>query len=234
MTTMLIIISVIAVAVLLCFLLAVANFSGERFLERFEQMNKIEIKGETSPVDFVSQMNEKYFEGSLKFVKIDGVATDAYSKGRLLLSEKTLSLNTIASYTIIAHELGHALQDKSGKKLKRLVVLRKIGRFLGLLFTPLLVGAGVLLVLGIVKWAIAFVALSALIFLLALLVKLRTISIEKDASKKAIVFLKDYLTDNEMKMAKRFLKDAKLTYWADFLRILLWWTAMSRKSKLFN
>ena len=72
------------------------------------------------------------------------------------------------------------------------------------------------------------------IFLLALFIKLRTISIEKDASKKAIILLQDYLNEKELKESKKFLNDAKLTYWADFLRIFLWWSGMSRKTKLFN
>ena len=38
---------------------------------------------------------------------------------------------------------------------------------------------------------------------------------------------------DEMKKAKRFLKDARLTYWADFLRAILGWTMLSKKSKLF-
>jgi len=42
------------------------------------------------------------------------------------------------------------------------------------------------------------------------------------------------LTEDELEIAKQFTNDAKLTYWADFLRLLLWWTALSKKSKLFN
>ena len=85
------------------------------------------------------------------------------------------------------------------------------------------------MIIGLVLLGIA-----VLIFLLALILKLVTISIEKDASKKGIVFLEEILDDLEMKRAKRFLKDARNTYWADFLKIVLFWTALSKKTQLFN
>ena len=126
------------------------------------------------------------------------------------------------------------MQDKEGKKLKNLIALRKIGRFLGMFFVPTIIAGLVLLVLNILTWAIILLAVGGGIFLLALIIKLLTISLEKDASEKALDFLKDYLAEGELKIAKKFANDAKLTYWADFLRILLWWTALSKKSKLFN
>lgn len=232
--TVWIIVGVIAFAVLLCFLLAVANFSGERFFERFEEVNKIEVRGNHMPLKFVDDVNKNTFEGKLQVVQISGIATDAYSKGKLFLSTNTIGVNSIASYTIIAHEMGHALQDKKGKKLKHMIALRRFGKFLGMLFAPSLIAGLVLLPFSYFTWAFVLFGLAGFILLLSLFVKLRTISIEKDASAKAVSFLNEYLTDNEMKIAKKFLKDAKLTYWADFLRTLLWWTGMSRKSKLFN
>ena len=74
----------------------------------------------------------------------------------------------------------------------------------------------------------------ALIFLIALFVKLKTISIEKEASKFALIYLADYLNDNEVEECGKFLKDARMTYWADFLRTLFFWTFLTKKSKFFN
>ncbi|MBQ8444377.1 MAG: zinc metallopeptidase [Clostridia bacterium] len=231
-----IILGVVAIGVLFCFLLAIANHAGERFLERYEEVDKLEVKGELSPVEFVAEINNKYLKRKLKIVEISELASDAYSKGNLFLSSKTLRTKSIASFTIMAHELGHALQDKEGKKIKKLNILRGLGRVLGGFLLPSLLAGGILLLFGEKYFylAMGLLALGVLIFLLSLFIKLRTISIEKDASKKAIIFLKDYLTESELKESKRFLKDAKLTYWADFLRIFLWWSGMSRKTKLFN
>lgn len=231
-----IVLVIICVLLLLCFLLAVANFSGERFMEKYEEMNKQYPNSTLTPLGFISHLNKTYFEGKLQIVQISAVANDAYNKGKLFLSTQTLKNPSYASFTIIAHEVGHAMQDKSGKKLKTLTRLRKLGRFLGYLMTPSIIAGVVLMILGhtLFYWGVAVAGFGVLIFLLALVIKLRTISIEKDASKTAIKFLEEFFSQEDVKKCKGFLNDARLTYWADFLKICLGWTAMSRKTKLFN
>lgn len=234
METWIIIVIVVALAVLMCLLLSIANFSGERFMEEYGKINAIEVRNNLKPLEFAHQINNNYFAGKIKVGRVAQSAADAYSKGAIYLSNETVSKNSIASFTIIAHELGHALQDKEGKKLRRLLFLRRLGRILGLLLAPCLIAGFIVALLGYQTIAIALAGGAVVIFLLALYIKLRTISIEKDASKKAIIFLEEYLTEEELKISKKLLNAAKLTYWADFLRIFLWWTAMSRKTKLFN
>lgn len=234
METWLIITIVVAVAVVLCFLLAVANFSGEKFMDEYNRINQIEVRNDLQPLQFVAQINDKHFDNKIKVGRVAQAAGDAYSKGVIYLSNQTLVTNSVASFTIIAHELGHALQDKEGKKLRKMLSLRRLGKVLGLLLVPCLVAGAVFGFLGNAIVCLSLLGGAAFIFLLALYIKLRTISIEKDASKKAIIFLEEYLTEDELKTSKKLLSAAKLTYWADFLRIFLWWTAMSRKTKLFN
>ena len=225
---------VIGFAVLLCFLLAVANFAGERFLERYEEVDQITIENPISPNEFFSQMNSNFFGNKLRSCPVVGKATDAYSKGVLYLSMHSQHRSSVASFTIIAHELGHALQDKSGRKLKTLSRLRWIGRILGAILAPTLLAGGILCLTEYLILGLCLLGGGVLIFLLALFVKLRTISIEKEASKNALIFLEEIMTEEELKESKRFLSDAKLTYWADFLRMALWWTGLSRQTKMFN
>lgn len=231
-----ILIIVVAVSVLFCLLLAVANFSGERFMERYQEMNNHFSKKKITPFEFIMKINAKYFNNSLRIVQVSSVATDCYSKGKLFLSTDTIQKSTIASYTIIAHEMGHALQDKTGKKLKKLSALRRTGKTLGVFMLPSIIAGVVLLIIGrnLLYWGIGLIAVGVLIFLLALFIKLWTISIEKDASKNAVIFLNEFLCEDEVKFCKAFLYDARLTYWAEFLRICLCWTTMSKKTKLFN
>ncbi len=234
-TTWIIIIAVIAFAVLICFLLAIANFAYDRFLQRYQELDKVYLREDLTIYDFINYINNNDFDGKLQFIQISQLAGDAYSKGKLFLSTNTLNKNSIASISIIAHELGHAKQDKEGGKLKRLHFLRGLGKILGI-FLPLLIIAGVVLLFfgdELFNLGLILLGCSAGIFLLALFNKLLTISIEKDASKKAIKMLEEYLSEGELKKAKRFLKDARLTYWADFLRLILGWTTLSKKSKLF-
>ena len=218
------------------YLLAVANFSGERFMDKYKEMNKKFSQTKISPLEFISQINQKHFDGKLEVIQVSKVASDSYSRGKLFLSTDTINIPSLASFTIIAHELGHAMQDKTGRKLKKLSKLRKLGRFLGLLMVPSLLAGGIILLLeeNLFWWGAGLCGFSAFIFILALFIKLRTISIEKDASKKAIKFLNEFFSDAEVKQCRLFLNDARMTYWADFLRLCLGWTAMSKKTKLFN
>ena len=233
-TTWIVIIAVVAFAVLICFLLAIANNAYDRFLQRYKELDKVPGASGLTTKDFIGAINYEVFKNKLKIIQISQLAGDAYSGGKLYLSTRTLNNNSVASITIIAHELGHAKQDSEGKKLKVLKFLRILGKILGLLL-PLCLIVGVVLLFfeNLFTYAIILLCSGAGIFLLALINKLFTIAIEKDASKKAIVFLEDYLSEEELKRAKRFLKDARLTYWADFLRIVLGWTGMSKRGKLF-
>ena len=234
--TWIIIICIIAFAVFICFLLAVANYSYDKFMDKYQKLNRRSIRNEVTPMQFVAMLDSQIFNGNLSVVQIDKVAGDAYSSGRLFLSTQTINNPSIASYTIIAHEIGHAKQDIEGNKIKRLNFLRRLGRLIGFLMSPLLIAGLIMLFLGEMYTIIGYVLLACGvgIFILALVIKIMTISIEKDASKKAVEFLDMILNEEELRIAKKFLNDARMTYWADFLKIILGWTAMSKKGKLFN
>ena len=236
MNTWIIIGCVIAFALLLCFLLAVANFSGDRFMEKYERMNQREANTSLTPIQYIDYLLNKFFKRNMEIVQISNVAGDAYSAGKLFLSGNTLRMKTLASYTIISHELGHAMQDIEGNKLKRLHFLRRLGRVLGILLMPSIIAGIILLFFGETLFIVGLIliAVGVLIFILALVIKLMTISIEKDASNKAMTFLAEIFDENQLKECKKFLNDARLTYWAEFLRIILGWTGVSRKGKLFN
>lgn len=227
---------VIAVAVIICFLLAVANYSGERFFEKYEKLNKEIVSVNMSSLDFVANINKKHFENSLVIKRTEVKAGDAYAKGILILSNETLSTPSLASFTIISHELGHAKQDKEGNTLKHFNRLRRLGRFLGAFLMPLLLSGGIIMLLAenLFYLGLGLVCGGGLIFLISLFMKLKTISIEKQASTYAVDFLNEYLSQEELKKCKIFLKDARLTYWADFLRALFFWTFLTKSSKLFS
>ena len=52
-----------------------------------------------------------------------------------------------------------------------------------------------------------------------------------EASKNAIVFLSEVINEKELKQCKKFLNDARLTYWGDMFKTLLGWTMLTRKRK---
>lgn len=234
--TWIIIIMVIAFLLFICFGLAVANFALDKFYDVFEEIDKIYAQTELSPWQYIDILNQKYFDGEIVVKTISNVAGDAYSKKTLYLSGATQSSQSLASFAIISHEMGHALQDKQGNKLKTLNFLRRFGKVLGWFLMPMFIG-GIVLMVG---WAelfwvgVGLLAGCVLTLILALFIKLRMIAIEKQASAFALDFLKEILQEEQVKQCKKLLDSARLSYWADFFRTLLAWTFMTKKTKLFS
>ena len=234
--TLILIICGIVVAVAFCFCLAVANFAPDRFMDIYKKYIDEEAGCQLTPVEVVNEINQREFHGKLRVHAIDKLAGDAYVRGGdLLLSNVTLTSTSLASYAVLAHEFGHALQDRDTNKLKVFSRLIRLGRILGFFMFPSLIAGIILIGFGgnLLAWGIGLVVLGALVFILALAFKLFTISIEKDASKKAIILLKEYFTEKQIKSIKKLLNSAKLCYWASFFRTLLGWTFLTKKAEMF-
>lgn len=225
--------------VILLICLSVATQAGANMLVKFEQINKHLSSSFTVSHVFATEISKKYFDGKIKVAERIGFLTDAYMPKRkaIFLSEEIFGNSSVASLAITAHELGHAYQDfLNPHTLKSRDRLGFVAKFFGFFMLPLLI-------LGIIMffanenpiYSIIFLALAVGIFILALIVKLSTIKIEKQASKFALDFLKEnyILNDDELKEAKKLLDSALLTYIADFLRAILSWTFLTPKTKLF-
>ena len=236
--TVLIIIAVVVFVVLISIALSIASFSSERFLQAYEKYNKMPVYEEMTILDFIHTLIYKKLDGKIAVKTSKEDVENFYSPSAkvVALSKRTLSSNTIASFAIVAHEMGHALQDKEGSKLKKLNFLRRFGSFLGFLFLPSLITGIILFFLGEDLRLFSYVLLGTAsgILLLAILIKMRTISIEKDASNKGIEFLKEFLIEDEVSECKKLLNIARLTYWGDLFRLLLSWTMLTRKTKMFR
>ena len=236
LTTILILVLCIILGVGFCMCLAIANFAGGSYYEKFKKMNNIRIDSAYGILNFFNYINFHYFDGKIVIYRNKEDFSDAYSQGRLFLSPTTLTTDSLASYCIIAHECGHALQDKTSKKLKHMAILRRTGRIIGVFLFPLLIAGIICLFFGGIYFYIGLglAGGSLLIFLLAILLKFLTIRIEKDASKNAMVFLKEVMTPKELKLCKKFLRSTLLTYWSDLFRSLLGWTFLTKRSNLFR
>jgi uncharacterized protein len=147
---------------------------------------------------------------SVSIEMIPGNLTDNYDPRdkKLHLSEGVYNNASIAAVGIVAHEVGHAVQDaKAYVPLKiraGLVPVANIGTQMAipLFFLGLLMSAPMLMDLGIIAFSIA-VAFTII-----------TLPVEFNASKRAIAMLGDgaYLSTEELPMAKKVLDAAALTY----------------------
>ena len=71
----LLLIVVVALGVLLCFLLAIANHSGERFMDEYKEMNNIPARTKLTPLDFVDYIIKKYIKVNGKNLTIGKMDT---------------------------------------------------------------------------------------------------------------------------------------------------------------
>lgn len=238
-----VIIGVVGVCVVgLCFALAVASFSSENFFSKWKEVNETRNSIGITTFNYVSDINKRYFEGRLKLTRCPDFE-DHYSTGIVALSDKTMQSNSLASLAIVSHELGHARQDFSGDKLKKHWRLRKAGRICGLFFMPLFIAGTVLTLLWFFNLlpelfylilGMSLFAGSLVIFVFAIVLKWKEIKIEREASDFALEFLREYLTEKEVKIAQELLNAARLTYWATLIRTLLSWTLLTSKAQMFN
>lgn len=224
----------IGLGVLFCLCLAIANYAPERFFDIYKEIDDEEAYCRLSTQEFAQVINMREFRGKLRVHVIENYAGDAYVRGGdLLLSTNTLSSSSVAAYATLAHELGHALQDRDTNKLKVKSILTRISKIIGPFLFPSLI-AGIILIafMGVyLYYGIALLGLGAFIFALSIILKFVTIRIEKDASKRAIIMLQDYLGEEQLKSAKRMLNSAKLTYWGSLFKTLLGWTMLTKNGR---
>lgn len=223
---------ILAVVFLLLILigLAIVNFSSEDMVDKYKKLS-LHMCGKT-PVELVNLLNVTEFAGKIRIKLKDTYFCDSISSsGLLTLSSKYANDFNIAGLAICAHELGHAFQyrDKIDKMYKH-ARLNKIAK-ISVLTYPLIITGIVSLAFGQNLIGYILFGFSFLTLVVAVISKLATIGIEKEASNNGMELLKVYanLTDEELVMAKKFLKSAKMTYVADLLKIMLKWTMLVRR-----
>lgn len=230
-----------ALALVLIVCLSIASFADSQLLEVFKETNNVMSSSFIVASDFALMASNAFLNGNVKVGRKQGFLTDAYSPRQktIFLSDQVYNNSSVAALAVAGHEMGHALQDKQKPQvLAKRTRLSKISKILGYFMFPItLLGIFFLIFFNEnLVLCLSCFALALFFFCFALFVKLLTISIEKEASNNAIEMLKklNVLEEDEIKKAKALLKAALLTYIADFLRSVLGWTLLTRKTKIFG
>jgi len=147
---------------------------------------------------------------NIKIEQIPGNLSDNYDPRdkTLHLSESVYKNDSIAAIGIVAHEVGHAVQDSKAYFPLRiragLVPAANIGSQLAipLFFIGLIFSAPMLMDIGIIA------------FSLAVVFTVVTLPVEFNASKRAVSMLSEggYIDKDEVPLAKKVLDAAALTY----------------------
>jgi Zn-dependent membrane protease YugP len=163
----------------------------------------------------------------LSNVRVEGVKSrlgDHYdpSKKVLRLSPAVANTPSVAALGIVAHEVGHAVQDKTGYAFLRfrtsLVPAASLGSTLGYIFVIL----GLLLVMFGTKFGMTVVWAGVFLFSLAVIFSLVTLPVEFNASNRARQMLRStgMVSTQEYNGASAVLSAAALTYVAATLQAI--------------
>jgi hypothetical protein len=161
----------------------------------------------------------------LSNVRVEGVKSrlgDHYdpSKKVLRLSPAVANTPSVAALGIVAHEVGHAVQDKAGYAFLRfrtsLVPAANLGSSLGFIFVIL----GMFLVMFGAKFGMTVVWAGVFLFSLAVIFSLITLPVEFNASNRARQMLRStgMVSAQEYDGASAVLSAAALTYVAATLQ----------------
>ncbi len=140
----------------------------------------------------------------------------------LRLSPAVADQPSVAALGIVAHEVGHAVQDKTGyafmKFRSSLVPAANVGSMLGQVFFFL----GVILLMAGMAFGMKVIWAGVFLFSLAVIFSLITLPVEYNASNRARQMLRDtgLVVAEEYKGASAVLSAAALTYVAATLQAI--------------
>lgn len=216
--------------VILAIGLAIANSAGQNMINNYREYEK-HIVDFTNPMQFSQLVSQSEFNGKIRCEVCEGFLTDHYYRNTISLSQETLKTNSISSMSVVAHELGHAMQYRdTPDKMRKFNKKRTRSALLGKFTMPIFIVGAVCILWNVIA-AIVIMALALALFIFGLSTQISTIKVEKEASQNALVLLEKYayLDERQIKLAKKVLDSAKLTYIAQFLKSVLSWTMLVNK-----
>lgn len=166
----------------------------------------------------------------------DGDHYDPINKA-VRISSANAHSNSLTAITTVAHEIGHALQDKEGyEPLKQRTILVERASMMqkfasgALIVTPILVAVIHTPFIALITFGAGFIAMGV-----PVIIHMSTLKVEFDASfERALPLLKDgeYLSKSDQRKAKKILYACAMTYVAASLSSLFnlwkWLKALKR------
>lgn len=215
---------IVIVAGIILLLIIIVLSSRSRIYRTYQKYLKVSNKANLTGKElaFISKQNLELDE--LQFALTDITLGDAYSPKHktLILSQEVCNTASLSSLTIVAHELGHAVQHKNNTGLFYLSqMFTKLTNFTNRFILPLLI-------IGLLSFLLKYpndqigkilMIISGVLFLIHVLTQIINIPLEYDASRRALKYLKEYnyVSPSEYRKAKKLLSIAAQTYIASLL-----------------
>jgi len=185
----------------------------------YEKYRNVKLKNPISGFEVARKILDSHGMNDVYVTSVNGKLSDHYDSSRKVvrLSKDVFHGESIASCSVAAHEVGHAIQDKEGYGFMRfrslMFPLVNFSSYCG--YLAILIGA----IFGSLELIWVGIGLEIII----LVFQLVTLPVEFNASNKAREELEKHgiLTKKELSLSKKMLNAAAYTYVAGVLNTIL-------------
>ena len=216
------------------------SIAQSRTMHAFNKLSKETTNANISGAELARMLLNKAGASNVDVVEINGKLTDCYDPINKVvkLSRETYASVSVAALGVVAHEVGHAVQDHKNMFLfKFRSALIPICNFVSRAFIPMvLLGS----ILGFTLWIpsagyiITWVGVG--MYALSLIISFATLGVEIDASNRALELIKQtgLFDETEIRKANTVLQAAITTYIASFTTSLLYFLRFLSYAMIFR
>ena len=197
--------------------MVVGGFVSNRLKNKFKKYSKIPTNSGLSGKEIVQKMLDDHQINDVKIISVAGKLTDHYNP-----QDKTINLSAdvyngrhVSAAAVAAHECGHAVQHAKSyqwlqMRSQMVPAVNFSNKLMSMIMILGLIGAGVLKMFPFTTIILVFVILQAVVTLFTLI----TLPVEFDASRRALIWLKNsnISTEQEINYSEDALKWAASTY----------------------
>ena len=197
--------------------MVVGWFVSNRLKNKFKKYSKIPTTSGLSGKEIAQKMLDDHQINDVKIISVAGKLTDHYNP-----QDKTINLSAdvyngrhVSAAAVAAHECGHAVQHAKSyqwlqMRSQMVPAVNFSNKLMSMIMILGLIGAGVLKMFPFTTIILVFVILQAVVTLFTLI----TLPVEFDASRRALIWLKNsnISTEQEINYSEDALKWAASTY----------------------
>ena len=197
--------------------MVVGGFVSNRLKSKFKKYSQIPTSSGLSGKEIAQKMLDDHNIKNVNIISVSGKLTDHYNpQDRTInLSADVYNGRNVSAAAVAAHECGHAIQHAKSyqwlqMRSQMVPAVNFSNKLMSMIMILGLIGAGVLKMFPFATIILVFVILQAVVTAFTLI----TLPVEFDASRRALIWLKNSNISNEqeIKYSEDALKWAASTY----------------------
>ena len=203
--------------IIMILFMVVGGFVSSRLKSKFKKYSKIPTSSGMSGKEIAQKMLDDHNINDVRIISVAGKLTDHYNP-----QDRTINLSAdvyngrhVSAAAVAAHECGHAIQHATSyqwlqMRSQMVPAVSFSSKLMNIIMILGLIGAGVLKMFPFSTIIMVFVILQAVVTLFTLI----TLPVEFDASRRALIWLKDsnISSNEEITYSEDALKWAASTY----------------------